>query len=435
MSAISIGELPGSPKASFELGRRKYTREFQVLCSSMEDGPLIASAALAEQGIILFTPYDTGTEHDTEALLRTVTPERIRPGFAAWKFTCEYSTPELKERTGSHDNGGGSGRENPGEFTNPLLELPTVKVSIESREVLLTQIFDTAVGTLKPCTASNGEVFDPPPKVLERYMVLTISRNERLTANHPAIGLMYQDAVNSDTFWRLPPGVWKVRSIVAERQQRQLPGGGQFAYLRCEYSFEGKALKIVNLANLSLPPANTIVSSWDIQLLDYGSYYYITPPPSATSSLGAGGFVAPNGNSPVRMPFRTRDGHPTSGMLDGQGGALPDRVTFTVSGSTLTVPNSSYPFKNGLQVQLWSIGGDLPDPLQPNGAYYVVNSSGPRYVSFQLSETQGGDAIELTDAGSGTLFIGTSGVFLQIRPYNRLPFGLLRLPQSFRQVQ
>src|SRR6185369_10303432 len=197
-------ELPGSPRGAIELGQRKYYRDFQVKCSSMSDGPLVAYGALVALGIDLYSPYSAGNDSDPEALLRSITPERIKPGFATWKLTLEYSTAPQKDggsgaggtSGGAGGAGGGTGRETPGEFTNPLLELPAVKFSDATREVLLTQIFDINTGVFKPCTASNGEVFDPPPKVLEGYDTLTITRNEPLAAPHPAIGLMFKNAVN-----------------------------------------------------------------------------------------------------------------------------------------------------------------------------------------------------------------------------------------------
>jgi hypothetical protein len=409
----------------------------------MNDGPDVASGALAAFGIVLFTPYVTPNESDPQALLRSVTAERIRPGFATWKFVCEYSTPPRREYRGAgeRDSGGGTGRETPGEFNNPLLELPTVKFAMASREVLLTQIFDNISGAIKPCTASNGEVFDPPPKTLERNIELTISRNERLTANHPAIGMMFQDAVNADVFWGLPPGVWKVKSILAERQQRQVANGSQFAFLRVEYAFEGKPLKIANLSNLSLPPANTIVSSWDLQLLDYGSYYYGPPPgplsPGSMAGIGALGGRQQNGNNPQEIHFSGRAGNPKNGLLNGMGGALPDRVpVVSVGTNTLTVPTNSYPFTSGLQVTISNVGGAPPAPLVATNVYYVVSPGGsPTGTTFKLSLTQGGAAITYTTAGTGTTYIGSPGVFLQVRSYPWLRYGLLNLPQRFSQVQ
>jgi len=98
----------------------------------------------------------------------------------------------------------------------------------------------------------------------------------------------------------------------------------------------------------------------------------------------------------------------------------------------VTVPATTYSFTNGLQVTVNNVGGALPTPLTAGSAYYVINTTG---TTFKLSLTQGGAAIDITDAGTGTHFIGSPGVHMQIRPYNWLPYGLLGLPQSFLLVQ
>lgn len=59
--------------------------------------------------------------------------------------------------------------------------------------------------------------------------------------------------------------------------------------------------------------------------------------------------------------------------------------------------------ENGEEVTLSNSGGTLPAPLQTHSTYYVVDSDG---TNFGLSETEGGDAIELEDEGEGYHFVG-----------------------------
>ena len=54
-------------------------------------------------------------------------------------------------------------------------------------------------------------------------------------------------------------------------------------------------------------------------------------------------------------------------------------------------------------VRLSNSGGDLPSPLVVDRTYYVVTTVG---ATCQLSLTSGGAAITLTDAGTGTHFVG-----------------------------
>lgn len=71
---------------------------------------------------------------------------------------------------------------------------------------------------------------------------------------------------------------------------------------------------------------------------------------------------------------------------------------FTVKGglwSTLTVDDI---------VRLSNSGGVLPSPLSPDTDYYI--QSLPSATTFKLSETAGGAAIDITDVGTGTHYIG-----------------------------
>lgn len=69
--------------------------------------------------------------------------------------------------------------------------------------------------------------------------------------------------------------------------------------------------------------------------------------------------------------------------------------TATVA-DTFTAPGHG--FVNGNRVRVF--GDNLPTGLTHGGSYYVISVSGD---TFQLSATQGGAAINLTGAGSGTI--------------------------------
>ena len=55
-------------------------------------------------------------------------------------------------------------------------------------------------------------------------------------------------------------------------------------------------------------------------------------------------------------------------------------------------------------VRIANSGGVLPSPLVADTDYYV--QSVPSATTFKLSETEGGAAIDITDAGTGTHYIG-----------------------------
>lgn len=345
------------PECSFELGRFTATVYYRVLTTDRADGPIGVCQAVGLPA--LFDPYVWGNDSDPYMLLREYDPQLlVDAATCTWKVGCKYSTPERKP--GRDGTGGGTGKETPGEYQNPLLELPTAKFSSTGKEALLQQVYDPITGSLMPATASNGQVYDPPPKTQEHWGVLTIIRNEPVTANHPYLSWLYTDAVNSDTFWGLPPGSWKCKEINAENQNRQLPNGVTVSFLRVTYTFE-------------LNP-----NGWDIFIVDSGTYY-LQPDPRGP-------------NWPMQaIDFKTNTGQVTEGPLNGRGGALQDKLPFTVitSGPQLgyiqlapSRPPTTY--ANGDQVQVSNIGGALPAPLQPNSTYWVCNTQ-PGGTVFQLA--------------------------------------------------
>ena len=65
-----------------------------------------------------------------------------------------------------------------------------------------------------------------------------------------------------------------------------------------------------------------------------------------------------------------------------------------------TLTSNSHAFSNGDRVYISSTGGSVPGGLAKDTLYFVVGST---TNNFQLSATEGGSAISLTDTGSGTI--------------------------------
>lgn len=76
---------------------------------------------------------------------------------------------------------------------------------------------------------------------------------------------------------------------------------------------------------------------------------------------------------------------------------------FTASAATDTLTVSNRGLTNGDRVRLSNSGGALPAGLSADTDYYIVNASG---ATCKLSTTSGGSAVDITDAGTGTHFIG-----------------------------
>lgn len=75
----------------------------------------------------------------------------------------------------------------------------------------------------------------------------------------------------------------------------------------------------------------------------------------------------------------------------------------SVNAGTDTITITGHSWSDTRRVQLTSTGS-LPTPLQPATWYYVRDSAAD---TFKLAATSGGAAIDLTDAGTGTISIGT----------------------------
>lgn len=76
---------------------------------------------------------------------------------------------------------------------------------------------------------------------------------------------------------------------------------------------------------------------------------------------------------------------------------------FTANASTNVLTGSGRTFTNGDRVRVSNTGGSLPAGLSTLTDYFVISVSGS---TFSLSATSGGSAIDITDAGTGTNFIG-----------------------------
>lgn len=73
--------------------------------------------------------------------------------------------------------------------------------------------------------------------------------------------------------------------------------------------------------------------------------------------------------------------------------------TFTADASTDKIKANAHKLKPGQQIQVSNSGGALPTGLAASTRYFVINAE-PN--AFQVSLTPGGDAVDITAAGSGT---------------------------------
>lgn len=76
-------------------------------------------------------------------------------------------------------------------------------------------------------------------------------------------------------------------------------------------------------------------------------------------------------------------------------------IPYTVNATTNVFTNTQIVFQNDMQVYV-STEDTAPAPLVAGDPYFIVNASG---LTFQLSATQGGAAINITDTGVGRQYI------------------------------
>lgn len=69
-----------------------------------------------------------------------------------------------------------------------------------------------------------------------------------------------------------------------------------------------------------------------------------------------------------------------------------------------TISAVGHTYADGDVLQLSTLDGDLPSPLQPDRDYYARDVVAG--ISLELSETSGGSAIDLEDQGGGRNFLG-----------------------------
>lgn len=100
-------------------------------------------------------------------------------------------------------------------------------------------------------------------------------------------------------------------------------------------------------------------------------------------------------------------------------------VPFTVNASTDVITAAGHWFVDDERVRVRASGGSdaaLPTGLSADTDYYVISASGD---TLQLSATSGGSAIDISDTGTGTFFIGAEETPPDLRAYINLLVGAM----------
>jgi hypothetical protein len=244
---------------------RTYSRVFKVRTNSGFDSPLdvlIPGNSADVTGVpSIRDPYvDNNGNVDFGAICTKVTPVQMNDDPFVWEVTCEYSSDKgnIEQRDQTIDD--------------PLSRPPIFKISFGryQKVATLNNSADLAAGAI---TNSAGEAFTPAPEMDDSRVVITMTRNE------PWVDLsvvkLYQDTLNSDTFFGDPPLTWKL-TLDAEGVYEN-----SIYYWKVTYTFEYRAPITFNVlvpvkqafGNWSFQTSTTTQSAWHLATLDQGFHH------------------------------------------------------------------------------------------------------------------------------------------------------------------
>ena len=88
--------------------------------------------------------------------------------------------------------------------------------------------------------------------------------------------------------------------------------------------------------------------------------------------------------------------------------------TITADAGTDVITATGHDFINGTPVQFTNSGGALPSGIAADTTYFVIGAAAN---TFQISETIGGSAVDVTSAGSGTNTVTEVAIADEINQY------------------
>lgn len=110
---------------------------------------------------------------------------------------------------------------------------------------------------------------------------------------------------------------------------------------------------------------------------------------------------------PGRLVLKANKSWPSTTLQAANGVAIRFKaghaVPFSVDSGTDKLTAKDHTYSDGDRVRLWNSGGELPEGLSAQTDYFVTGVDGD---DFQLSLTDGGSAVDITDAGTGLHFLG-----------------------------
>lgn len=268
MSTTLIGSTWIQPRSGSDDddNNREFVRAFFVLASSPTVGPIAVLATPGIPAIGVNYEGDDASEIDIGAVVRRRNARQDSVAPQLWVVEVTYSVKPLTGN-GGDPNKGDPTQQAPNpldrpaqwelsfqEFQRPVTEGYLVNDSDQLLDAegdpIAEEDADTAVAVA--IVNSAGDPYDPPPMRDDSRIVLVVTRNEPWPAD-ATFARAYKDAVNSDTFFGVPPGFAKVKSIRARNAYE--PQIGKFIQVTYEFTIR---------------EGNFDGDNWNLNLLDAG---------------------------------------------------------------------------------------------------------------------------------------------------------------------
>lgn len=293
MSVISVNPSLNGRQGRQSVDATSYDRTYIVLT----DSPLTGQQqVLADERLPQFlTPYVFDNEVDSFAFARTRVAIQRADAPKVWDVTITFENIPQDEDVVS----GG-----------PLIEPPKYRLGVAKFTRIAAQDISE-----KPICSSAGEIFDPAVEVDDSRPVLTVIRNEPVI---PAVNAFeYQDAVNSDTWFGVPPGYAKVDNISAE------PKVGTVATAATRYTINYFEVTYdIHFNRRGWQKRILDQGLWELTVNDQGEKERVlikdpetgNPIPKPVPLNGQGFVLVPGFENPVYLPFKVYRELPFAGL-------------------------------------------------------------------------------------------------------------------------
>lgn len=254
MTATVRGIKAGGRDGSATSTAKEYTVIYLVGTNDREDGPntVMNAFGVPKVGDL----YAAGNDFNNAAVVTAVNPTEGDSPFE-WEVNVTYSTD-----TGDSD----SPQNLQVQIDNPLNEPPEITYGFQTRRVLIPGRYNDPLGPPgskaweQGIFLPNGELFDPQPEMEIDEPILTINRNFQ-TINGAAL-MALANCVNSDFFQGAEPRQLKLS--IPQAQKRWHKAINHYWNVTYSMAFRWE--------------------TWDVQLLNQGSYYFSGGKPTSVWS-------------------------------------------------------------------------------------------------------------------------------------------------------